>query len=101
MKKRTYLSKSLRNKIYREALRYYMKEVTEARSFSGTPWIGLCFSLWEASKSFDISINPYNEIHRFQEIYRHKPSNTSEYWWPQADTGVRIRVLKQAIEETN
>ena len=86
------MRKRERNKIYLEAMKVAEKD------FCSPYW--MCHWLIEAQRKMFGSVQFY--LSQFPEIYRHKPdilfSDIS--WFDPDDKDTRIKILKQAIEET-
>ena len=102
------MNKSVRNKIYRKALKVYIKEAIELNSSSFT---GLCWTLYQVhikhpkwftegdGMELDGGI-----ITLFPELYAQKPINSVmhyPFWWSCEDTAVRVQALTNAIKETD
>ena len=84
-----------RNKIYKKILKRYQ---------SGADG-GLCFRLWmlNGDKKYRISMFPELMKHKPDVFYTHNGVTTPEddqFWFPMDDIASRIKILEQAIKET-
>jgi len=95
------LSKKERNQIYREAREFYKEDIKH------TEPAGICAAIGEAIlivfKGSDWSYNCYVDILKFPEIMKHKPftSKIDNFWWSIYNTKIRIKILNEAVKETN
>lgn len=89
------LTKKERNDIYNLALTKYVNFV-----YAGVN-LGLCCPINDARLVINPNApNPYSEMDEYPEINKHKPEGKSSYWFPTDEVKKRIRILKQAIKET-
>lgn len=93
------LDKIQRHAIYVLALEIYARKYIN----------GLCWAVTQAIDELDleteypgISSETYVTMKPFPELLKHKPEVTNQSrWWDYSETDVRVRVLTQAIKETN
>ena len=86
------MTKNERHTIYVQALIAYR---------SNYKHIGLCGAIRMALEhlgEYDTKPNPYENMKAYPEIHKHKQNNG--FWFPIEDIKTRIKILKQAIEET-
>lgn len=95
------LTKAQRHNVYTEALKLFLVKCNYGNN------IGLCDVLSNAldklkyNQAFCVPYDPFECPEDFPEIIKHKPETALiVFWWDIEDTEVRIRVLKQAIQET-
>jgi len=105
------LSKQQRNEVYKYALSLFIDRYMKGH-LNGR---GMCYFIYDAiretlcllSEQERDNLNPYNEsinFNPFPEILKHKPEQPyNQYWFNQDEKGnqKRIKILQQAIEETN
>lgn len=105
------LTKQQRNEVYKYALNLFVEKYDKGH-LNGR---GMCYFIYDAIRDIlsslnedeKDSINPYDErigFIPFPEILKHKPNiMSSQYWFNNSDAGnsKRIKILQQAIEETN
>jgi hypothetical protein len=105
------LTKEQRHEIYIKALEFCENNTND----------GLCDSLYKAiyiivfnksatkkngeyrkilNKPEKENICPIWNLNKFPEIAKHKPPYSRVYWFPISDREPRIKILKQAIKET-
>jgi hypothetical protein len=95
MKPEKRLTKKLRHEIYVKALEI-AKQSTNKR-------LGLCAFIDFARKEIGFYLpDPFFHMEKYVEIYKRKPERAASimFWWPISHKAVRIKVLKEAIEET-
>ncbi len=89
------ITKAKRHKIYKDALKYYLKLCKRGL------YLGLCGTITTISE-----YNVYSEgamKKNFPEVYKHKPSKglmVGGYWWRPREEDKRVKVFKEAIELT-
>ena len=89
------MTKKDRNRIYKEALDSFTEE--------HMGYTGLCYHINKARDIIENSPDPYLKMSAYPEIYKHKPEKYFTWighWWDLTDREIRIKVLKQAIKET-
>lgn len=94
------INKTLRHRIYRTALVIYNDQIEYGYN------AGLCLAIHEANQRIGIIDSvptPYSNMMAYPEIYKHKPGDLpwdGGYWFGTWDTGIRRRILNEAIELT-
>jgi len=86
-----------RNIIYKRMLHTYLQAVANKEYL-----FGLCYHLYDAIETTHHSYirNGFHILSLFPELTKHKPEKIHVYWFPVEDSAIRIKILKQAIEET-
>ena len=89
-----------RNEIYKKALEFYLKQISEHSYF------GLCFCISQSSELGDIyghNYCPFYNMQNYPEIFKRKPEipYSIYYWFHKDNTAIRIEILTNAIKETN
>lgn len=104
-------NKQSRNKIYKEVLKIYLEDIKFVQSVrylnitdSSKQLGGLCYY-------FRVFLPSFHNFYCFPEIKKHKPNTLVDFlgkpnikglfWFATDDTKSRIKILKQAIKETD
>lgn len=96
------MEKNIRLAIYKLAFELYTKRSKYYYGF------GLCYLLKESMKELCLTItwdnNPYYRLDLFPEIYKQKPEDTGNFWFPienmpNFNPQDRISILNNAINE--
>jgi hypothetical protein len=108
------LTKEIKHAIYVDALKSYIESIKKFHNF------GLCAEIRDVLKIFIVNglvekdlmedndegipewVDPYLSLDAFPEIQKHKPEITYDkvFWFSLDETKKRIKIFKQAIEET-
>jgi hypothetical protein len=97
------LTKEQRNEIYKMALLYLEADYKINKKY----FRGLCWQIMLASDKLELFFaSPFKNIPNFRcfpEIQKHEPNEHGCYWFEISEFGIhkRIKILQQAIEETN
>ena len=92
------LTKKVRHEIYQEALEEASRRTDD------------CLCCWLTNKASNLCCYLTEDMRKLKEVYKHKPPRSQfwknedgvEYWFNTNKAGYekRIKILKQAIEET-
>jgi hypothetical protein len=102
------LYKKTRHKVYKEALSIY-KHHNYKDILPKYGDIGLCAVIVAALLRLgylkcitkNSPLSPIEYMYKYPEIHKHKPIGCGLFWWPVDNKDIRIKILRQAIEETD